>query len=65
MSRWIGLSGMFIGAVGIFLGFYYLGAEPGRCGVCVACGPDHLLNRGHRTSALVASTSRATSSWWR
>ena len=29
MSRWIGLSGMFIGAVGIFFGFYYLGAQPG------------------------------------
>lgn len=28
MSKWIGPSGMFIGAVGIFFGFYYLGKNP-------------------------------------
>lgn len=28
MSKWIGFSGMFIGAVGIFFGFYYLDHNP-------------------------------------
>jgi hypothetical protein len=28
MSKWIGLSGMFIGAIGIFFGFYHLGRNP-------------------------------------
>lgn len=28
MSKWLGLSGMFVGSVGIFFGFYYLGENP-------------------------------------
>lgn len=28
MSKWLHLSGMLVGAVGIFIGFYYLGPNP-------------------------------------
>jgi hypothetical protein len=28
MTRWLSLGGMLIGAIGIFLGFYFLGADP-------------------------------------
>lgn len=30
MSKWISLAGMFIGAVGIFFGFFYLANNPQR-----------------------------------
>ncbi|MFZ1730284.1 MAG: DUF6790 family protein [Bacteroidota bacterium] len=30
MAKWLGLSSMLIGAIGLFFGFYYLGENPGK-----------------------------------